>query len=169
MSAAKKPRADSVLKTLPPERQSAIAAYAREHTLQQTVAWLAADGLKTSDSSLSDFLSWFALQQQLKRNESTVETLVANMVATRPGWTPEQIHAAGQSFFTALAMEQQNVDAWVLTQRLALQREQLALEDRRVKLLEQKAAAYDEVKKAVNSGGLTPETLAKIERELKLL
>jgi DNA-binding phage protein len=43
------------------------------------------------------------------------------------------------------------------------------LDERKVVLLEKKSAAFDQVKQAVNSGGLTPETLRKIERELKLL
>lgn len=42
-------------------------------------------------------------------------------------------------------------------------------DERKLILMEKKAAAYDQVKEAVNSGGITPETLSKIERELKLL
>ena len=43
------------------------------------------------------------------------------------------------------------------------------LDARKIALLEKKASAYDQLKSAVNSGGVTPETLTKIERELKLL
>ena len=55
-----------------------------------------------------------------------------------------------------------------------LEKQKIALANRRVKLLEQKAAAYDRAQRALESaksskGGITPATLAEIERELKLL
>lgn len=128
MNPQKKPRADSPLKTLPPERQAAIAEYAAGKTLEETVAWLKADGLKTSRSALSLFLSWYALRQQMARNESTVATLLQNLQTTRPDWTAEQIQQVGQSFFSALALEQQDADVWNATQQIQLKREQLALE-----------------------------------------
>ena len=50
-----------------------------------------------------------------------------------------------------------------------LKREALAQAERRIVILEKKAAAFDQLKAAANSGGITPETLHKIESELKLL
>src|SRR5688572_435974 len=112
MSATKKPRADSELKTLTPERQAAIADYLRDHTLPETRKWLAEDGLKTSESSLSRFLSWYALQQQLSNNASTVEQLLANLKMVKPDISPAEMDTAGQMFFTALAIEQRDSLAW---------------------------------------------------------
>lgn len=128
MSASKKPRADSALKTLPPDRQTAVAEYLRDHTLAETRAWLAADGLKTSITALSEFLSWFTLQAQLQANASTIDTVMTELAAKNPDWTPEQIQTAGQSFFTALALQQQDPKGWHLTQQIALKREQLSLD-----------------------------------------
>ncbi len=128
MSANKKPRADSVLKTLPPERQAAVAEHLRGNSLDETRLWLAQDGLKTSIAALSEFLSWHSLQQQLHRNESTVETLLQKLQVSRPDWTPDQIQTVGQSFFTALALEQQDPKQWFLIQQTALKREQLSLD-----------------------------------------
>lgn len=128
MSTTKKPRADSVLKTLPEDRQAAIVDYARDHSLPETVAWLRADGLRTSATALSLFLSWFGLQQQLRRNESTVEVLLQKAMTTRPDWTPEQIQQTGQAFFSALALEQQDSKIWYLTQQVGLKKEQLNLD-----------------------------------------
>lgn len=128
MSTDKKPRADSTLKTLPSDRQAAIAEYARTHTLTETRAWLKEDGLTTSEAALSEFLSSWRLQQQLKRNGSTVETLLANLQQTRPDWTPEQIQQVGQSFFTALALEQQDPKQWFLIQQTAIKKDQLHLD-----------------------------------------
>ena len=107
-----KPRSDSKLKTLPEDRQVVIAEYARGHSLEETVKWLSDDGLKTSAAALSEFLSWFQLRSQLQRNESTVESLLKNLQQTRPAWTPDQIDKAGQDFFSALAIEQQDSLTW---------------------------------------------------------
>jgi len=128
MSATKKPRADSVLKTLPPERQAQIADYARDHSLKDTRAWLALDSLTTSEASLSEWLSWHSLQRQLRRNESTVGTLLEKLQVSRPDWTAAQIQSVGQSFFTALALEQQDPKQWLMIQQTSLKRDQLALD-----------------------------------------
>lgn len=122
-----KPRSDSILKTLPAERQAAIAEYMAAKSLIETRDWLKADGIKTSVTSLSEFGSWYYLRRQLTRNESTVEELLKNLSATNPDWSPGQIQEAGQAFFTALALQQQDSEAWVRTQGLALKRQELAL------------------------------------------
>jgi hypothetical protein len=121
----RKPNSNAVLKTLPDERQSTIAQHARDHSLEETVKWLAEDGLATSTGALSNFLSWYSLQQQLSRNASTVETLLAEARKANPSWTPAQIEQAGQSFFSALALEQQDIKTWFLTQQLGIKKEQL--------------------------------------------
>jgi len=138
MSATQKPRADSVLKTLPEERQAAITDYARDKSLKETREWLAADGIKTSEASLSAFLSWHALRLQLKRNESTVEVMLEKLQLQRPDLLPEQIQAVGQEFFTAMAMEQQDPKQWFFAQQLTLKKQ--ALEFDREKFAESKKA-----------------------------
>ena len=57
---------------------------------------------------------------------------------------------------------------------LLLKARDQSLEERKIVLLEKKAAAYDRAQALLtevktSSGGITPETLSKIERELKLL
>ena len=131
----RKPNSNAVLKTLPDERQATISEYARDHSIEQTVAWLAGDGIETSTGALSNFLSWYGLQRQLTRNASTVETLLAEARKANPTWTPSQIEQAGQSFFSALALEQQDVKTWFLTQQLGLKREQLRLDREKFELL----------------------------------
>jgi hypothetical protein len=128
MSDIKKPRADSVLKTLPEDRQAAIADYAREKTLKETRAWLKADGIETSEAALSGFLRWFVLQQQLKNNAATVEQLVADFKSANPAAAPELVQQIGQSFFTALALQQQDPQQWLWIQQTAIKKEQLSLD-----------------------------------------
>jgi hypothetical protein len=127
----RKPRADSKLKTLPDARQAAIVERARDHTLSDVLQWLRADGLQTSAAALSDFLSWHALRQQLARNASTVETLLANLHKDMPDASPEKIQSVGQAFFSALALEQQDAKGWCMTQQVALKQEQLQLDRQR--------------------------------------
>jgi hypothetical protein len=112
MSATKKPRGDSKLKTLPAERQSAIAEYALGCTLAETVKWLKDDGLQTSAAALSEFLSWYGLQRRLERNNSTVDSLLEDLKRERPEITPEQLDVAGQMFFTKLAIAEEDSLAW---------------------------------------------------------
>lgn len=133
MSTPKKPRSDSTLKTLPPERQHDIAEYAGGHSLQDTVAWLKADGLATNKSSLSEFLSWHALQQTLRRNETTVETLLADFKSRNPEADPEEVQQLGQSFFTALALQQQDPQQWLWIQQTQLKKQQLEFDREKFK------------------------------------
>ncbi|MEY4377274.1 MAG: hypothetical protein RJB26_1824 [Pseudomonadota bacterium] len=124
----RKQRGDSTLKTLPEERQAQLAQHLAGHTLAETRAWLAADGIRTSLRALSEFHSWYALRAQLSRNESAVEALMTQLRSEQPDWTPEQVEQAGQSFFTALALQQQDPKAWAMTQQVQLKRQQLALD-----------------------------------------
>jgi hypothetical protein len=131
MSISRKPRSDSRLKTLPPARQEQIADYASSHSLQDTRAWLSSDGLKTSVAALSEFLSWWSLKQQLSRNEQTVEQVLEQLKRTRPDLTEEELFSAGQSFFSALAIEQRDAKTWKRTQDLRLKRQAMELEEQK--------------------------------------
>ncbi len=171
MSTTKKPLGESELKGLPAERQATIADFAVAHTLAETVDWLRADGVRTCSAALSAFLSWYHLKQQLVRNEAIVQMLLAELGKPGQKLTARRLQEAGQAFFTALALAQQDPRAWYLTQQIALRRAQveLAWQKYRDQVAERKAALEREVKAAQADGGLSPETLEKIERELNLL
>jgi hypothetical protein len=166
----RKPRPDSRLKTLPEERQEQIAEYARGHSLAETAAWLKEDGFVTSSAALSEFLSWWALRHQLRKNESTVESVLAEMRRNDPRLTEEQLFTAGQSFFGALAIEQRDALSWKRVQDVRVKSEVLALEEKKFQretcelflkwFKDQKAAAIAEGK-ATNS--------EKIERLRELM
>ena len=129
----RKTRADSTLGSLPQERQAAIADYAFAHSLAETVEWLRQDGIRTSSAALSVWLSSYRLAQQLRANESTVEKLLEEFKRAKPDATPEEIRAAGQSFFSALALQQQDPKIWAMTQSLALKREELEFDREKFK------------------------------------
>jgi hypothetical protein len=124
----RKPRSDAHLKTLPLDRQQDIADYARDHSLQEIKAWLSEDGVITSVGALSQFLSWHSLKSQLAQNESTVESVLAQLKETRPELTEEELFAAGQAFFSAMAIETRDAKTWKRTQDLKFKRELMALE-----------------------------------------
>lgn len=108
----RKPNSNAKLKTLPEERQDAIAEYALDHSLTDTVKWLREDGLQTSSAALSEFLSWYRLREQLTHNESTVKEMLEELKASSPDISQEQLDQAGQLFFSALAIEQQDSLTW---------------------------------------------------------
>jgi len=157
----------SVLKTLPSERQDAIAEHLAGHSLVDTAAWLKADGIKTSRSSLSEFGSWYALRQQLTHNASTVETLLEELKRGNPSMTHEQMDEAGQLFFTTLAIEQRDSLTWkrVQSDKRAAFRDQL--ESRRIAVLEKKAAQLDQVQKVVAQQLSPEEQKARLKEILK--
>ena len=162
MNSIDKPRSDSKLKTLPEDRQFEIAEFALNHSLSQTVDWLKASGLDTNSASLSQFLAWYRVRQQTAKNESTVLQLLAEAAERNPDLTPERIYELGQMFFSGLALTQQDARAWCLTQRTGLSKARVELAIQKYR--DQKAAT--EVPE--DRGGLTPETIDKIEKELRL-
>lgn len=127
----RKPRADSRLKTLPPERQEAIAEYAREHTMRDTLAWLKEDGLATSLGALSEFLLCWRLQEQFRQDESTTEALIEELKKDSPSLTEEQLDELGQRTFSLLAIRREDPATFVKVRsarsKAALEREKLKL------------------------------------------
>ena len=109
----RKIRTDSKLKTLPEERQAAIIEFLREHSLADTRAWLRADGLSTSSTALSDFLSWYRLRRQFQEDESTTETLLEQLKAQIPDLTEEQLDELGQRTFSLLAIRDKDLSGFV--------------------------------------------------------
>ena len=181
----RKARSDSAFKTLPESRQAEIADYLRANSLAATVAWLKDDGIKTSASALSEFLSWYSLRLQFRQDEQTTETLLEQLKAEVPGLTDEQLDELGQRTFSLLAIRNQDADSFVNVRsamtrakleaaKLKLREEKLKQDERKIVLMEKKSAAYDRAQAALteaknSKGGLTPETLARIEQELRLL
>ncbi len=133
MKSDRKPRSDSPLNRLTPDRQQAVIEYLETHGTLETVAWLRQDGVHTNPSSLGAWRSSFLVGAQLRRNEAAVETMVSHLRTEHPDWTPAQVQELGQAFFSGLAIEQQDPKGWFLTQQLALKKEQLAFDRDRFK------------------------------------
>lgn len=128
MSTNRKPHADAKLKTLPEARQSAIIEFMRDHKHPETIAWLKADGISVSGGTLTRFWQWWHLRQRLARNESTVTELLDDLKASNSNLSEEEMFVAGQKFFSALAIAEEDADAWAKAQKAARDKEGLKLE-----------------------------------------
>ena len=164
---SRKPNANSVLKTLPESRQTEIADYAAEHSLAATVKWLRDDGLQTNSSSLSEFLSWYGLQQQFRQDAQTTDAILEKLKTEVQGITDDQLDEVGQRTFSLLALRNKDLDGFVNIRsaktrkelevaKLKLRERKLEQDARKLALLERKAAAFDQAKEVVEST-LTPE------------
>jgi hypothetical protein len=165
-----KPRPESKLKLLPEDRQSEIAEFALGHTLADTVVWLATSGIELSTCALSKFLAWYRLKQQMAKNELIVKELLTTLAEQNPDLTPDRIAELGQIFFSSLALEKQDPKAWYLAQQIVLRKAQfqLAFQKYHDQVQARKEAIQRELDAAKSNGGLSPETIQKIENELNL-
>ncbi len=137
MNGQRKPRADSPLNRLSRKRQDALFEFGAIHTLSETVAWLQESGVATSTSAVGNWMSIQRLRRQLNCNAAAVQTLIDGLESASKAdgqkWDPEEIQRLGQAFFSAMALHQQDPDIWNMTQRLALQKERLALDQSKFK------------------------------------
>ena len=160
-------------------------------TLSEMLDWLRQEGCTVAPSTLSDYLSsarssrlqsrlltqiasgarqCAEVEKQFGSNPAPeLETLIKLQrvlilnLSTQANADPELMKLVAMSFASVMDAEQ-----------LKLKRSQLDLNSRKVSLMEKKAAAYDRAQDALNKaktskGGITPETLLKIEQQLKLL
>jgi hypothetical protein len=167
---SKKIHPDAKLKLLPEERQAEIADFAAAQTLGETVLWLTQSGVEVGIATLSRFLSWYRLKLQVSRNESAIRMLLEDIIPRDPAPSAARLFELSLAFFTASAIEHQDLRSWYLAQQIALQNTRIQLEAEKYHdLVEaQKAAAQREKAAADGEGGITPETLKKIEHELNL-
>lgn len=157
-----KPRADSRLKTLPEAVQAEVWDYAKAHSLEEVVRWLRARGIKTSRTAVSIFLGWYGMQRQLERNESVVRSVLEYLQQHGTGWTDEQLAQAGQAFFSALALEQQDVRAWAAAQQIAIRREQLRLDRERLDWMRRRAEQAERAEQIARSQLTDAEKLRRM-------
>lgn len=113
MSTARKTRADSVLGTLPEERQAEIADHARDHTLDETVEWLKAGGLKCSRTALSLWLSSYVLRAQFKLADHDTLQFIDLLRTRRPDLPESELQQWGAEFFQMQAVKAGDSDTFL--------------------------------------------------------
>ncbi|WAC20992.1 hypothetical protein OVA24_06300 [Luteolibacter sp. SL250] len=125
--------------------------------------------------SVSTFYEWLSYYRQQQRMVKAAErALQAKLqLAADPSITPEDLERVAQTIFTAEMLEAGDVKGYVALAKVGLARKSLEHDARRIALLESKAKRLDELeakaREIKSGGGLSPETLEVIEKQLKLL
>lgn len=101
----RKPHPSSVLKTLPDEDQAAIFDFMKadkKRTLKDGVAFIFSEnGVRTSDTSLSDFLGWYEMNHTIDGFLSDVDELKEKLASV--GTDPDLIPKIGEAVFLGKA------------------------------------------------------------------
>jgi hypothetical protein len=192
---ARKPHPSSVLKTLPDEDQAALFEFLRDKTLAEGVQWLFSNnGLRTNDSSLSDWRGWYAMNRTIDGYLSDVDELKIKLadIGTDPDLIPKIGEAVflgkaaktgdAKMFATVAAITQRHTELKsrqgehadkmkIADKRLKLQaanldRQNKELQSRLDELDRQRKAAEAAITKANKDGGMTDETVKVIRQAL---
>lgn len=171
-------RADAKLKNLPPEileelwrLRNPADEDEKKFTFVEVLVWLKGHGIDSSLGALSEFYSWLRLKRRIEAAAERA-TQVRMELAKDSTITPDDLERIAQTVFTAETIEGGDVEAFVKLATLRLNRQRVDQDERKLKLLEAKAAFYDAVKekaKNAGSGGVTAEQMEEIERRLKMM
>lgn len=186
-------RADAKLKNLPEEELEAMWRYRNPEeggeklTLEAVCVEVPLRyGFTVSMSTLSTFYAWLRVQRRLSARALLSDQLKLEL-AQNPDVSEDQIQRAGQRLFMAEGIIEKDARVFAdmvkigqadkkLAQnekRLEQADKSLEMEARRVAMLETKAARLDameaKAKEVKAAGGMSAETLAFIETQLKLL
>lgn len=172
----KKPRGDAKLKTLPDALQEALFQVLRSTTAEKAAAWLLKDhGVKTSAGALSEFFSWYPLSRRLEQAASFADQLRDQLLKLPDlNLDAAKLSQVAQVAFEARAVQEQDSELYVALKKRRQKDAELALSESKhalaLKQYEEKiSAARSSLEKAKSKGGLSKETLALIEEQLKLL
>jgi len=159
-----KPRPDAKLKTLPDAAQAALYALYQKKSGAECLAWLRENhGVKSSTGALSDFSAWYPFSRPLDLAAKFARQLEAVLKAD-PGLhlNAGQLSAAGQIAFEQQALQTQDLDGFIALRKVRLKERENSLNERRVALLEKKAAQADEAAKV--AGDSTLDEAGQLER-----
>lgn len=126
------------------------------------------------DSQLNAFRAWELEQRAMDLEAERAEEEERRLMEDHPDWTKDQVREDLIKRFYLRSRATGDTKLGLSTVTADLNIERTGLESRRIQLLEKKAAAYDRAQAALSEakqskGGITPETMTKIEQELKLL
>jgi hypothetical protein len=153
---SRKPRADSVLKTLPDALQENLFQQLRHNTLEKVQAWLAEKHeVKTSTAALSTFWAWYQ-SSSLKPAAAFADSL-AKQIEKMPelALKAEQATAITQTVFELQAAQDRDPKLFLALGNARLKREKLKLDERKVRILEAKAALADKAQEVADNKSLT--------------
>lgn len=163
MSAEKEIRADAKLKNLPPEDLDLLWEFrnpgpgGKKLTFSKIRVEIPLRfGFSVSQSTLSDFYAWLRLKRQWDRAVATAEQARIEM-AKDASYSDADLDKFAERVLKAEAMEQGNAKAYVAIAKVQMTRSKLSLDERRVAILEAKAAQADKASEVINDGKLSEE------------
>lgn len=108
----RKPHPSSVLKNLPDEDQEALFEFLRGKSLADGVKWLFSNnGVRTNDSSLSEWRGWYETTQQVASWESDAQDFKALLVQS--GTDDDLAAKIAEARFLAQATKQNDAQTFV--------------------------------------------------------
>ena len=181
---SRKPNSNAVLPHLPMEQQQALVSWLIDEGMSYRAAALALKkkfNVRTNHDAVFNYYHDFCVPELLRRRAvqvGTAESVMEEARSTPGNWTEAALENLGQMAFEMSmrpGVEPKDVKAiFTLVLKSVDQKarqEDRALHERKVALLEKKAAFADAVKKAAanRSGGVSAEEMAEIERKLKIM
>jgi hypothetical protein len=126
----------------------------------------------TRDNQLTEFRSWDDANQQRELMAEKIEERKQELLAG--GMTLDEAQQVLLTEAAAYSTAARDFNLGVKVSRAISNTKRDGLEERRITMLEKKADAYDRAQAALSEakkskGGITPETLTRIEQELRLL
>ena len=122
----------AVLKNLPAEHQDVILKYCEKHSYQETVKWLANNGIKSSETVLGHWRQWYLAKKAFEQREANILNRLENYRCRNPKVTNKDLDEMGEFLFNGMAIEQEDVKTWNLTQQIRLKREKQMMEKKMV-------------------------------------
>jgi len=164
---APKVRADAKLKNLPEEDQETLWLLLHPtdpetpgYTLEAALVHIQEEhDFSVSLSTLSEWRAWYQLKRRMDAARERADQTKLELLKD-PNLSAEDIEKVAQTVFTAEALESGNVKGFVALAKLRLANRALDHDERRIALLEQKAAAHDAAKKVSDDDTLTAEEKA---------
>lgn len=149
---------------------STVPAY----TLEAALVHLQEEhGVECALSTLSEWHSWYALRKRMENAQARADQAKLEWLRENPEASPDELEKLGQMVFTAESIEGGNIKGFVALMRERSRRKALEIDAQKLAILQRKADRLDELeakaKEIKTGGGLSPETLEVIEKQLKLL
>jgi hypothetical protein len=163
----RKPAKNARLRALPePIQEEMLRRTAANNSWREIARWLKRKtGMDVrSDTTFSNWYSWRVLKQQLELQFDQVAQVKDFLRKTIPEIPEDKLERYGQAAFSTMALRTGDPTVWARIYGLQLKARQIAVEERRVKLLEQKATQADKAKDVAASTLSPDEKLDQIKR-----
>jgi hypothetical protein len=156
MARSRKQRGDSRLKTLKEDLQEVIATKCAEGKYDDVRRWLKAEwNIATSVGALSEFFSWYCLRQRLEKAHNHTNHLEQLINEEGLAIEPNKLRDVMNGVFLNVASASGDFETFEAAFKLLLKAQKQALDERKVTLLEKKAAQAEEAEKLLKDQSLS--------------